>query len=63
MENNNDNARLSAETLGAFLNQFGPPDVYNTILLETLFEILLNYKGVSDAEPVDISWQKGQEGR
>ena len=61
MENANDTAKISAETLNSFLAQFGPPDVYNTILLEELFDILLNYKGVTNAQPLDLPQQEGQE--
>jgi hypothetical protein len=61
MENSNDYARLSAETFDSFLAQFGPPDIYTTILLEELFAVLLNYKGVTNAQPVDIPQQEGQE--
>jgi len=52
-------ARLGAETLGSFFSQFGPPDVYTQILLEVLFEMLLEPTKSQAATQVNYPYPKG----
>jgi hypothetical protein len=41
---NEEKGKLGCETVQAFLEQFGKPDVYTVILLEELFKILYEEK-------------------
>jgi hypothetical protein len=49
-------ANQGAKALKVFLEQFGNPDTYNKIVLETLFEEMTNHESIS------VSGATGQKG-
>lgn len=54
--NEQEKSKLGADSVHSFLNQFGEPDEYVTILLEVLMEELFN------VPPVSLLGEPEQEG-
>lgn len=44
MSKSNDEAAVGTDAFRVFAQQFGTDDVYNRIILEELFKVLLGYK-------------------
>jgi hypothetical protein len=56
MKKSQEKAKLAKQAIHSFASQFGPPDIYNRIVLEVLFEELCSQEKV-----VSVSRSAGQK--
>jgi hypothetical protein len=59
MENDPDKIKLAKEAGQIFSDQFGPDDIYKSILFEVFFEELTKEQNANRNQSVDLSNKKG----